>query len=572
MIKVTYDAKQRRLVMVAPFTLVDAMREFPSRRFNPKDKSWRMPLVRQNIQHFHDVKHKYKFELNDAAALAITDFERLCAGPTYQEFPRHLLELMNKSPMEHQWAMLDKGFGLNAYAMFAKMGTGKTFVTVALALARWRLGLIDRLAIICPATLRRTWQKEFAKHSASDYVDFRFHATEDKNMAEWATAPNKKLKVLAVSVEGLGISEKLFDAACAFFVGSKTMVVCDESSRIKNPDAKRTKRSIDLAAFATYRLALNGTPIAKGIHDLWAQYEFIDPNIIGSGDYWAFKSRYVLMGGYENKQIIGYIHVDELMDLIRPYSIEVGKELLKLPPKVPKTLYIQSTSEQRRLFDKILTGIGEGHISVQNVLERMLRCQQVIGGFEPMTDIDTGITTTRPLGLNPKMATLLDFIEDNHVGTKFIVWARFIPEIELITQRLREKYGADAVVTYYGATSSEDRSIAEDRYCRDPSCRFLVGNPSAAGLGLTLIGGENDVMVYYSGTFAYIDRAQSEDRSHRIGQTNSVAVVDIVMEKSLDESIVAAIAAKLDMDQFVMQEIKKGIPINELLRGSHLDT
>jgi SNF2 family DNA or RNA helicase len=573
-ILVDYDPKTKRLVLQAGFHMLDILRSFPSRRFDPKTKAWKVPLVKANINHFNEIKHKYEWDFAADAEAAIANFEKLTAGPTYVAFPHaQASHLMKLPPMEHQWAMLDKGWNLPGYALFAAMGTGKTYVTIAIALARWNFRQIDRLMIICPATLRRTWAKEFKKYANGDFVDFRYHSTQDRGMAAWAQAPNDRLKVLAVSVEGLGISEKMFDTACGFLVDAGgSMVVCDESSRIKNPDAKRTERAIILASATKYRMILNGTPIAKGLHDLWAQYEFLDPNIIGAGDYWAFKTRYVVMGGYENKQIIGYSHVEELMNLVTPYTTEVNKKLLNLPPKVPKTIYIEPTPEQNRLFDKILTGIGDGHISTKNVLERMLRMQQVIGGFEPQTDIETDITTTKPLEKNPKMDAMLQFIEDNQIGTKFIIWARYVPEIKAIVGKLSRAYGPEAVLTYYGGTSQEERAESERRYCSDPTARFLVGNPSAAGLGLTLISGENDVMFYYSGTFAYIDRAQSEDRAHRIGQQNSVAIVDCVMTGSIDEAIVAAIASKMDMDQFVKDWIAKGNMPADLLRGAALDT
>jgi SWI/SNF-related matrix-associated actin-dependent regulator 1 of chromatin subfamily A len=209
-------------------------------------------------------------------------------------------------------------------------------------------------------------------------------------------------------------------------------------------------------------------------------------------------------------------------------------------------------------------------IKVQNVLERMLRMQQVIGGFEPQTDPDTLETTTIPLDKNPKMDALMETIDANYEGSKFIIWARYIPEIRTIVDSLRKKYGPNSVVDYYGGTSDEDRKIAEDRYCRDPSCRFFIGNPAAAGLGLTLISGENDVMVYYSGTFAYIDRAQSEDRAHRIGQANTAVIVDFVMKDSLDVSIQAAIRDKKDMDEFVKDWIARGHTVADLAHGADL--
>lgn len=566
-IKVTFDPKSQRLLFQGGFHFLDLFRSFPSRRFDPKSKAWKMPLVKANYTYFAQLieSRQYQLDLSPETIQALLDFEKLSAPPAHVEIPREFFTEIAHPPLSHQWDMMDKGWNLRGYALFAAMGTGKTYVTVNMARVRFKTKKIRRVVVICPQTLRRTWRREFEKWAPGMAECFNLG---DSGYEAWCNEPTNKLKVLCVSVEGLGISTRLYDLVYKFLEGGGVMAVCDESSRIKNPEAKRTQRAIALASLCDYRMILNGTPIAKGIQDLWSQYEFIDPNIIGTGDYWAFKTRYVVMGGYENKQIIGYSNVEELMKMIQPHTLEVDKKVLNLPPKIYKTRTIEPTPEQNRLFEKILTGIGDGPlIQVQNVLERMLRLQQVIGGFEPRTDPETMITTTVPLAKNPKMDDLMEFINDNYHGTKFIIWARYIPEIELIRESLRKKYGDMAVLDYYGATSAEDRATAEDRYCGDPTARFLVGNPSAAGLGLTLISGENDVMYYYSGTFAYIDRTQSEDRNHRIGQSNTVVVMDAVMEGSLDEAIQGAIREKKDMDQYVKDWIAAGKSVRDLVRG-----
>lgn len=575
-IKVDFDPKRQRLIMSGGFHLLDVFRSFPSRRFDPKAKTWNAPLVKQNVLHFQEVRRKYELDMTPAVKEALNDFERLTAPPSYSPVPRLAFQGSPYQPMEHQWDMLDKGWDLKGYGLFAAMGTGKTFVVVQTARIRYECGRIKRLVVVCPQTLRRTWRREFEKYAPGLADCYDLGAP---GYSKWAAEPDqKKLKVLLVSVEGLGISPRLAQSVFEFLRGQEVMAVCDESSRIKNPDAIRTQRTIEIGGFCKYRMILNGTPIAKGIHDLWSQFEFLDPNIIGSGDYWAFKTRYVVYGGYENKQVIGYSNVEELMKLVQPYSLEVDKKVLNLPPKVYKTIEVIATPEQERLFNKILTGIGDGPmIKVQNVLEKMLRLQQVIGGFEPMTEVinpntaeEEFITTTQPLAKNPKLNALMELIDENKEGSKFIIWARYIGEIEIILAALRKKFGHDSAVSYYGGTSDADRGIAEDRYCRDPSCRYLVGNPAAAGLGLTFISGENDVMVYYSGTFAYIDRAQSEDRCHRIGQKNSVAVVDFIMKDTLDEAIQAAIHEKKSMDQFVKDWINAGKSVRDLVHGHGL--
>ena len=74
-------------------------------------------------------------------------------------------------------------------------------------------------------------------------------------------------------------------------------------------------------------------------------------------------------------------------------------------------------------------------------------------------------------------------------------------------------------------------------------------------------------MVYYSGTNAYIDRAQSEDRSHRLGQRNPVTVVDMVADKTVDNLIVASIHEKMSIEEYFLAQVKNGSNIDKLLLG-----
>ena len=583
---ITYNAKTNRLIFKVPFHLSDAVRNFPSRRFDPKSKTWAVPVVKANINYLRESWHVYDYSMDDESVSVVDSWKQLSAQPKHVPFPVHLYDFKKAAvpydPMEHQFKMLDNAYGQKAHAWFAKMGTGKTFAAIHLACARFLAGEIDAVMIISPSTLRLTWSKEFAKYATVAY-DFKSHDTKAPWLKEfYSKLPDirEPMPVLAVSVEGLGVSEALYDSACGFIPGRRVFVICDESSRIKNPDAKRTARAIMLGNAAEYRLILNGTPIALGLHDLWSQYEFLDPNIIGMGDYWAFKTRYIVMGGYENKQKVGVQNVEELMQKIIPFTTEVGKDVLNLPPKVMKQFYCEASKEQRRLFKLIIKGPtgapDEPIIKVENVLEKHLRLQQVVGGWLPrgrvvVTEIDgeevaTVETTLEPLAENPKMDLLLATIEGNYIGSKFIVWTKQVHEIEAIRDRLSEIYGPKSVECYYGKTAMEDRSRIEDRYCNDTTMRFFIGNPVAAGLGLTLISGENDVMLYYTGTNAYIDRAQSEDRSHRIGQTNSVVVGDFIMERTVDVSIAESIAAKMDIEEYLMTKIAAGInPYDQML-------
>lgn len=578
-IDVGFDQKTRRLTLKVPFYLNDAIRDMPSRRFDPKTKTWRAPLVPANVRFLQTSSNILNWRYSEEARNAITDMEQITQAPVIHQFPYDKYDFTKSekgfAPMDHQYRMLDYAWSLKACAWIAKMGTGKTFAAIHLACARWLHGQIDQIVIVCPSTLKTTWLKEFKKYGT---VPYRYLEHETK--APWQKAYLKtsndeiradgRLPVITVSVEGLGVSESLYDSVCGILVGRRTLMIVDESSRIKNHKALRTQRAWGFTAVTDYRLILNGTPIALGIQDLFAQYEFLDPNIIGAGDYWAYKTRYIQMGGWEQKKIIGYTNIDELMGLLLPYTVEVSKDVLNLPPKVPKVRYIKATPEQKKLFKLVVKGStgdsDEPLIKVTNSLERNLRLQQIIGGWLPKwipdesqpEDVNAGETLLVPLAKNPKMDDLMEMIEDNFVGSKFVIWSTFIHELNTIAEKLRAKYGRESVAVYNGVTSKTDRSKIEDAYCKDPKLRFFVGNPATAGLGLTLISGENDIMWYYSGTNRFIDRAQSEDRCHRIGQQNSVVVGDSVMEKTLDEVLMESKDAKIDLEQYIYNKLKAG--------------
>lgn len=114
---------------------------------------------------------------------------------------------------------------------------------------------------------------------------------------------------------------------------------------------------------------------------------------------------------------------------------------------------------------------------------------------------------------------------------------------------LGETFGYDQVVTYYGETRPKEREKAILAF-QAGKARFFVGNPQTAGHGLTLTASSHH--IYYSNNFSFEMRAQSEDRSHRIGQKKSVTYIDLYTPKTVDEKILKALRVKRDLADLVM--------------------
>jgi SNF2 family DNA or RNA helicase len=107
--------------------------------------------------------------------------------------------------------------------------------------------------------------------------------------------------VFAFNVEAF-VSKVALSYMTKILISNKPFLVVDESSRIKSPSAKRTKEITKFSKYAKYKRILTGTPITKGPQDVYSQFKFLDPNILGYDSYYSFRSRYCIMGGYENRQ------------------------------------------------------------------------------------------------------------------------------------------------------------------------------------------------------------------------------------------------------------------------------
>ena len=125
-----------------------------------------------------------------------------------------------------------------------------------------------------------------------------------------------------------------------------------------------------------------------------------------------------------------------------------------------------------------------------------------------------------------------------------------------MTEMLNKKFGEGSAAAYFGDTSDDDRNDIVINF-QNPNhpLKYFVGNPATAGYGLTLT--EANLVVYYANDFNLETRIQSEDRAHRIGQKNNVTYIDLICEGSIDEQIVKALRAKIDIGAKVLGEEAK---------------
>jgi len=464
-------------------------------------------------------------------------------------------------PYAHQLEALKQAYNKEYYAFFMEMGTGKSKVLIDEIGGYFLQGKIDSALIIAPKGVYRNWERgEIPTHLPNEipHTVAAWRAPsemtkDDKKKLKDIIYPNKTLRILLMNIEALSGSVGI-KYVTQFLHKNRTLLAIDESTTIKTPTASRTKNAIKISKLAKVRRIMTGSPVTKNPLDVYAQLEFLSPNITRQ-NYWAFKSRYAVMvrrnfGTRSTNLVVGFQRLPELNTIIDQYSYRVLKEdCLDLPEKIYTTRTISLTSEQVKAYEEMrrfnITEMDGKTMTSLSTLAALIRLHQITCGHVTFDDGDT-----KEIKSN-RMNELLNILEE--VDGKVIIWANYRFDIKKIQQTLSEKFGSDSVATYYGDTKDRDRqNIVEKFQDKNSSLKYFVGNPSTGGYGLTLTAAHT--VVYYSNSYDLEKRMQSEDRAHRIGQVNKVTYVDMIAEGTVDEKIVRSLRSKIDIASEVMGE------------------
>lgn len=501
-------------------------------------------------------------------------------------------------PLRHQLERWRRTRDLPMWATHWEQGTGKTYETIMEAAWLRQRGEIDAAVVLAPSGIHTNWSIDEVPRYWPPGMDMRCIALRTEGLgtkrhaAELADAlVHPGMVFLCASYEAIdtedrkprkGSSDPILGGKSwikEFLLRRKVMLIADETSRLKNPTARRTILACKAAQLAPYRRSLNGTPVTNSPFDLYSQVCFLDP-IVGKrgrlqGKFWiskgissfeGFKTQFGVWDvGYtrvaggklrEYPKLVEYKNLDLLRSWMEEVSDRVTKEqVLDLPPKSYRRATFRLTGPQRRVYDELKeecrTRLDSGElVTVTTALTLLLRLQQVCNGYvsvvtedgEPIRDICAD---------NPRLDLLLELCED--LDHKAIVWTRFKRDAELICAALAAR--GRTVVRYDGTVDEVGRQEAKRRF-RTDEAQFFVGSPACAGAGLTLLGDQSEgadeslackTVIYYANSHDQWARGQSEDRAHRIGQRWPVQYIDIVAEDTVDGEILSDLQGKQEV-------------------------
>ena len=414
------------------------------------------------------------------------------------------------------WMQFLREFGFGGI-LADDMGLGKTIQTLAHILVEKEAGRLDAPAlVVAPTSLMGNWQAEAARF-APDLRVLLLHGKERKASFDRIDTADVVLTTYAL----LGRDEP------ALRKHRYHLLILDEAQYIKNSRAKaaQTVRLLD----ARHRLCLTGTPVQNHLGELWSQFHFLMPGLLGDEKTFnaAFRKPIEKEGDVLRK--------DLLARRLKPFMLRRTKDKVatELPPKTEVVLPIELDGAQRDLYETVRVamdkkvreaidskGLARSHIVI---LDALLKLRQVC--------CDPRLLDAAAAAGSAKMDALLELLDTLlSEGRSVLVFSQFTSMLALIGAALRARGIAFALLT--GDTA--DRATPVAAFQRGEVSVFLI-SLKAGGVGLNLTAA--DTVIHYDPWWNPASENQATDRAWRIGQEQPVFVYKLIAQGTLEEKI-----------------------------------
>jgi SNF2 family DNA or RNA helicase len=467
------------------------------------------------------------------------------------------------APYDHQVIGIRALIANPVFALFDEMGAGKTLQVIVAAQILFRMEIIDRVLILVPASLRDVWFDielgELSKHLWDNLPSL---VSEYRGkIRNWRRGPEDvgELRWVVTNYEFIRDKDRIkrLKGIC----GPKTLLVLDESSAIKNRKSLQTKACKALRKKCGRIVLLNGTPISNSPSDMFSQGQTMSPDILDCPTPQHFRSRYAVMGGFLNKQVVNWINLDDLQERFAPYVLRrLKKDCLDLPEKLPSVVMTVPLSPQtwamyKEMRDEMVAWLTESSASAASqAIVKAIRLAQITSGYlggvqQILMEEDGGqieFEGAQEIGHEKQ-----EFVSELHAemlkqdpDLKLLIWCRFKPELFRLIKEA-EKTGIP-VGRIVGGQKREERLATMKMLHPDtapPGPCLVGGTYGTGGKGHNFSAAHTVVNMSYD--YSLEKALQSADRVHRPGQIHPVSYFDIIAtgpqgQKTIDHHIVKA--------------------------------
>lgn len=454
----------------------------------------------------------------------------------------------------HQQECIERAKDQGHFGLFFEMGTGKTRTTIELIkdkLAKHRQMLPT--LILAPSVVTFNWKAELAKFSDINPAHILvLHGTALQRRQMLERTPN--YFVVITNYEAL-LMDMVYSALKAW---GPEIIVADESHRIKNHKAHRTKRLLGLSITAKYKYILSGTPITNNEADLFSQFLFMDGGQTFGKSFFTFRNNWFTDANrmirarnpavmWPNWQPKAH-KKKEFTDKVMAKAMSVTKdECLDLPPYTQTTLEVGMAPDQARAYksmkDDFIAYVKSSAFVADQAVTKAMRLNQIASGFIMNPDGETVVFKN-----TPKEKALIDLIES--ARGKVVVWAAW---------RSNQKSIGDLLTKHniehrelLGDSGAKQRDDALRDFADNPNVKVMLASQAAAGVGISLVAA--NTAIYFSRNFSFEADAQSAARIHRGGSEihTNVYRIDLVVPDTIDVSCLESLAKKEELKDSII--------------------
>ncbi|MGI9107740.1 MAG: SNF2-related protein [Pyrinomonadaceae bacterium] len=440
------------------------------------------------------------------------------SGIKSQKLPKQFkgeLRPYQKSGLDWLYFLREYNFG---GCLADDMGTGKSVVTLAFLQSLKERGLSKRASLlVVPRSLVFNWEREAARFTPR--LRLLNHAS-----AERATDVSE-FDDYDLIITTYGLLRRDIEMLMHY---EFNYLILDEAQAIKNPLAETAKAARLLRG--AHRLTLTGTPVENNTVELWSQFAFLNPGLLGNADYFReeFATPIERKGDEEAAQF--------LRKMVYPFILRRTKDQVApdLPPRTERQMLCEMEPAQRKFYDdkrnyyralllKLIEDEGINNARFK-VLEGLLRLRQICN--------HPRLVQPSFRGGSAKFELLMETLTTLHAeGHKALVFSQFVKMLKLIQAELKKR----RVPFAYLDGQTRDRQERVDAFQEDASVPFFLISLRAGGVGLNLTAA--DYVIHVDPWWNPAVEMQATDRTHRIGQSKPVFVHKLIVRDSVEEKI-----------------------------------
>ena len=532
------------------YQIVEKIKSLPVRFYEPVNKVWEMPI--QDIDRLLGLFGKDNIavhgefpEVNQYFAIQEEKSNKRSTSELIEYYKKIKCEAEYKfktAPDGHQIESFNKALHMDKFLITDVMGLGKTKQAIDIMDYKKSINEVSHVLVICGVNgVKYNWQEEISKHSwnTSQVIDGTTKK-KLKTLDEYAQATYSIINIeslrLKVKKDKYGVeynaNEVLAKIVNLVNSGKIQAIILDEFHKVNNHKSQQGKGIKYLQC--KYMVALSGTPITKAIEKSWNILNWFGYETTA---YWNFVKRYCILGGFTGYQTIGYKNLDEMHNRFDRYQVRRTKDILSLPPKTHKTVYVEMSAKEQVEYDLLKSGIRKeiesGEVVKELATSIVLRLRQF----------------TDTVKIRAVKETIEELSENNE---PCVIFSTYKAPIKTLTDELKEK--APLVLTG-DVTKAEEKQDIIKTFQEDISRNVLIGTIQAMGTGYTLTKAQ--YVLFLNKSWTINENEQAEDRCHRRGTTGNVTVISYVVKDSIDEHVEKILKA----DKIYIDKIVDGVPL-----------